>query len=59
LKGVLIEKIIIPWKKLTAKPNTISKPISHETSPMGRSYEEPISFITQADEASSVKPKEI
>jgi hypothetical protein len=40
-------------------PNTFSKPMAHETSPMRRTYEEPISFITQADKASSTKPKEI
>jgi hypothetical protein len=36
-----------------------SKPIAHETRPTRRTYEEPISFIAQADKASSVKPKEI
>jgi hypothetical protein len=40
-------------------PNTFSKPISHETSPMRCTYEEPISFIAQTDRASSIKPKEI
>jgi hypothetical protein len=41
-------------------PNTFSsKPIAHETSPMWRTYEEPISFIAQVDKASSMKPKEI
>jgi hypothetical protein len=52
-------KIIIPRKKLTAMPNTFSKPISHETSPMWCTCEEPISFISQSDKASSVNPKEI
>jgi hypothetical protein len=59
LRGAFIEKIVIRQKKLTAIPNTFSKPISHETSPMRLTYEEPISFITQADKASSVKPKEV
>jgi hypothetical protein len=40
-------------------PHTFSKPITHETSPMRRTYEEPISFIAQMDKASSIKPKEI
>jgi hypothetical protein len=40
-------------------PNTFSKPIAHETSPMRRTYEERISFIAQAEKASSIKPKEI
>jgi hypothetical protein len=40
-------------------PNTFSKPITHETSPMRHTYEEPISFLAQADKASSIKPKEI
>jgi hypothetical protein len=39
--------------------NTFSKCTSHETSLMRVTYEEPISFITQADKASSIKPKEI
>jgi hypothetical protein len=39
-------------------PNTFSKPVSHETSPMRRTYEEPISFIAQTDNNNSVKPTE-
>jgi hypothetical protein len=60
LRGVYLEKTIsIPRKKLTAMPNMFSKPVSHETSPMRRTYEEPISFIAQMDNKKSVKPKEI
>jgi hypothetical protein len=60
LRGVFIEKKInILQKKLTPMPNTFSKPIAHETSPIWRTYEEPISLIAQADKASSIKPKEI
>jgi hypothetical protein len=40
-------------------PNTFSKPVSHETSPMRRTYEEPISLIAQKDTKNSVKPKKI
>jgi hypothetical protein len=49
-------KIIIPRKKLTAMPNTFSKPVSHKTSPMRHTYVEPISFIAQTDNKNSVKP---
>jgi hypothetical protein len=39
-------------------PNMFSKPVSHETSPMRRTYEEPTSFIAQTDNKNSDKPKE-
>jgi hypothetical protein len=55
LRGVFI----LPRKKLTAMLNTFSKLVSHETSPMRPTDEEPISFIAQTDNKNSDKPKEI
>ena len=40
-------------------PTTFSKPISHETAYIKRTYEEPIPFIPQADKGNTQKPKEI
>jgi hypothetical protein len=40
-------------------PNTFSKPISHETATIRRTYDEPIPFVPQTDKGSVQKPKDI